>query len=90
MFGAILTYWQFASSITKSTTLLELYQLDSYYYKKSSKLIGSSIRGKEIYSGKEKKPVLALLSKLYPKLDAISVSISRLSSCFTLHYLLTT
>jgi len=34
MSGAMLVYWQFASSTTKSTALLELDQVDLYYYKR--------------------------------------------------------
>jgi len=42
-----------------------------------------------ISSGNKEEPVLALLSDSYSKLEIISVSISRPSSCPTLHFLLT-
>jgi len=51
---------------------------------------GSSVGGDDIYIGNEKEVVLALLSYLYSELDAISIGVSRPSSCSILHYLLIT
>ena len=48
-----------------------------------------SMEGKDVYDSKREEPVLASLSELYSKLDAISVGVSRPSSYLTSHYLLT-
>jgi len=46
--------------------------------------------GDNVYKGNGKELVLASLSDLYLELEVISVSASGPSSCFILHYLLTT
>ena len=46
--------------------------------------------GDKIYSGNGKESVLTSLSDSYSELEAISVSISKLSSCPTLYNLLAT
>ena len=48
------------------------------------------MRGNDIYKGNREEVVLFLLSDLYLKLDIISVSTSKLSSCPILHCLLIT
>ena len=50
----------------------------------------SGIGGDDVYKGNGEDLVLVSLSNSYSKLKAISVSVSRLSSCPTLHCLLTT
>ena len=50
---------------------------------------GSGVGRDNVCKDIRKVLVLALLSDLYSKLEAISVSASELSSCSTLHYLLT-
>ena len=41
-----------------------------------------SIRGKDMYNSKGEEPMIVLLSDLYSKVEAISVSTSRPSFCF--------
>jgi len=51
---------------------------------------GGGIREDDVYNGKKKEPVLALLSDLYLEFEVISVDVSGISSCSILHHLLTT
>jgi len=51
---------------------------------------GGGVSRDVMYKGNGEELVLASLSNLYSELEAIFVSASGLSSCSTLHYLLTT
>jgi len=50
---------------------------------------GGSIEREDVYSGKRKELVLVSLSDSYSELEVISISVSRLFSCYISHYILT-
>ena len=49
---------------------------------KDVKNSSNSTRGKDMYNSKEGEPMIVSLSDLYSKVEAISVSTSKLSFCF--------
>jgi len=49
----------------------------------------SGMEGEDVYNSKREESVLASLSELYSKLDAISIGVSGLSSYLISHHLLT-
>jgi len=48
---------------------------------------GGSVERKDVYSSKRKELVLVSLLDSYSKLKAISISVGKLFSCFTSHYI---